>query len=633
MAATVTRYLSGCLAAGWLLLSAAPAAADVAIKVTALHIDGVHAFSESQLRSLLSTRSSGRWPWSKARYFDRDAFDADLERLRAFYVDHGYPDARVTELDARLSRDQSSIALTVSIDEGQPERLEAVNFAGFDPVADRLERLRRRLPVQPGDVLVATDVSAARGMAVRELQDHGYPNARVSVREDHETPRRVSLTLTAEPGAQAVFGAVTIDGNTSVDDRIIDRVLAVRPERPFSLEAIQQSQRRLYELDLFRVATVEPVIDSSGASQVPVRVSVVEDKHRRIEMTLGYGTEERLRAGLTWKHLNFFGGVRTATFEGKWSSLDRGVRASLTQPYVLAPDVSITVSAQRWFADEPAYKLDTSGGRIVVTREFSRLDPVSRRHATTAVSVSVSHQEEEFSIANAALEDLSFRDELIALGLDPRTGDGRGRLTALAFDVRRSTTSDPLDSRRGSLVQAHVEKGGGWLPGSYDYVETTGEVRYFLPVGGSFVVANRVMAGALESGGRLEEDVPFFKRYFLGGATSLRGWGRFEVAPLSGSGLPLGGHRRIEMSSELRLTRFGRLQMVGFIDAGNAWTAPRDRALRLRADAGPGVRYQTPVGPVRADFAYQLTPVDGLLIDGKPERRHWRIQFSIGQAF
>lgn len=627
----------GTLLCGPAVASAQDSVEDSQIKVTALEIRGARGVSASRIKSVLATRASGRWPWSKARYFDRDAFERDLERIRAYYVDRGYPDAKVAGVETNLSRDQSRISLIVNVDEGEPNRVESVAFDRFDAVERSIPRLRRVLPIQPGGVLTAADLSAARDMALREFQNRGYPGATVAVRETAVRDKAIVVTLEANGGEPAVFGPVTIDGNTSVGTDVIDRVLAVRPDETFTLAALQQSQRRLYDMDLFRVATVEPVVEAAPGSEIPVHVTVVEDKHRRLEMSSGYGTEEKLRAALTWKHLNFFGGARTATFETKWSSLDRGVRASLTQPYFLAPDTALTFSGQKWFSDEPSYQLDTTGARVMVTHEWAALDPVGRRHATTALSASIGYDAESFTIAEEALADLSFRDELIALGLDPITGEGHGRLTMMALDVRRQTADNPLDSHRGYVAQLHFERGGGWLPGNFDYFETTAEGRHFLPLGRplgrALVVANRVRVGVIGSPGPLNENVPFFKRYFLGGSTSLRGWSRFEVAPLSGDGLPIGGHRMLDMSSELRLSGFGNLALVAFIDAGNVWTPSQTAPWSLKADAGPGVRYATPIGPLRVDLAFQLTPIEGLISNGEPETRHWRVQFSIGQAF
>jgi len=130
--------------------------------------------------------------------------------------------------------------------------------------------------------------------------------------------------------------------------------------------------------------------------------------------------------------------------------------------------------------------------------------------------------------------------------------------------------------------------------------------------------------------------VPFFKRYFLGGWRNLRRKGRFEVAPLSDEGQPVGGTRFANASVELRAPIWGKLSGVAFFDAGNVWADPDDinrKDVGWRYDVGPGFRYQTPIGPLRIDVGYQLNPVPGLLIAGEEQARRWRIHFSVGQAF
>jgi len=128
--------------------------------------------------------------------------------------------------------------------------------------------------------------------------------------------------------------------------------------------------------------------------------------------------------------------------------------------------------------------------------------------------------------------------------------------------------------------------------------------------------------------------VPFFKRYFLGGATNLRGWGRFEVSPLSDRGNPIGGHSFANVSAELRVPIRGKLAAVLFADGGNVWSSPWDFNFNdLRYDVGPGLRYATPIGPLRIDVGVQLNPIEGLLVNGKKQTRPVRVHFSIGQAF
>ena len=128
--------------------------------------------------------------------------------------------------------------------------------------------------------------------------------------------------------------------------------------------------------------------------------------------------------------------------------------------------------------------------------------------------------------------------------------------------------------------------------------------------------------------------MPFSKRYFLGGATSIRGWGRYEISPLTDTGQPYGGDSMLAASAELRAILHGNLGGVLFLDIGNVWaTSWAMRLNDLRYAIGPGLRYQTPIGPIRFDFGYQLNPIPGLLVNGSPQTRRWRLHFSIGQAF
>ncbi len=129
--------------------------------------------------------------------------------------------------------------------------------------------------------------------------------------------------------------------------------------------------------------------------------------------------------------------------------------------------------------------------------------------------------------------------------------------------------------------------------------------------------------------------MPFFKRYFLGGATNLRGWGRFDVSPLSGSGLPIGGQTTMNFSDRSCGCRWSETWAAWcFSTAATSGPLPWDFNLNdLRYDVGPGLRYNTRVGPFRIDLGYQLNPIPGLLVNGKPEPRHFRVHFSIGQAF
>ncbi len=597
------------------------------IQISSLAFNGVEQIDEGALRNVLQTKEGSWIPWSRKRYFDRRAFEADLKRIEAYYRDRGFPDARVTSFDVQLNDTQEKVDIAVNITEGEPVRVAAVELSGFDVLPEN-ERsaLIEGLPLKP-DVPVDRQLElASRERALNLLRDSGYPYAQVELKEEEAGTRQRRIMLVATPGTLARFGPIEIVGSRSVGEHVVRRQLTFGPGDLFTRREMRETQRKLYQLELFEFVNVESLEDRElQPPEVPIRITLGEGEHRKVNVGVGYGTEEQARVRLRWDHVNLFGGAQNAGFEGKWSSLDRGVRADYREPYFLTRHLSLNFNGQVWQAKEPVYDLDQVGGRATLRHQANQQN---------FWSVSLINEYQRSAIDAAALEDFTVRDDLIALGLDPRDGLSRGTLSAVAFNVGRNTTNNLLDARSGYMLNGEVEQAGKWLWGSFNYWSATGEGRHYFSVGGRLVVANRVRLGSIDGFDNLEANVPFYKRYFLGGASSIRGWGRFELSPLSGFGFPIGGHSMLEGSSEVRLPVWGKLGAVAFLDYGNVWSQAWDFDLGdLRYAVGPGLRYNTPIGPARIDLGYQINPLEGLLVNGEPQKRRWRIHFSIGQAF
>jgi outer membrane protein assembly complex protein YaeT len=601
------------------------------ITIHSLDFQGVKQVDKKALADALQTKRGSKLPWGHKTYFDRRAFEADLERVQAFYRDRGFPDARVSSFDVKLNDKQDQVDVTVRISEGQPTLVSAIDLVGFDVLSPGEQRsLRDSLPLQVKKPLDRQLAVASSERGLNALRDHGYPYAEVNISQQGAGGNEVKVAFSAMPGALAHFGEIEIDGEKSVGENIVRRQLTYHEGDVFSRREMRESQRKLYNLELFQFANIESKEDKAlQIPEVPTRVTVAEAKHRRLTTGIGYGSEEKARATLRWDHLNFFGGARHAGVETKWSSLDRGVRLEYTEPYFLSSHMSMNFEGRAWQAVEPVYSLNSLGGRATLRHQAN-----SQLYWT----VSLINEFQRSNISNAGLEDFTIRNNLIALGLDPctdpsRCGETRGTTAAIAFDVNRNTTNNLLDANRGYVLTGHLEQAGKWLWGTYNYWEVSGEARQYTRVARSFVWANRLHFGTIDALGT-SASVPFFKRYFLGGATSVRGWGRFEVSPLSGFGLPVGGLSMLEGSTEIRKPLFGKLGAVAFFDFGSVSSdSLKFPTGDLLYAAGPGFRYLTPVGPARIDFGYQLKQESGLRVNGNPESRHWRIHFSIGQAF
>lgn len=594
------------------------------VTVKSIEFRGVEAVDDGRLRNALATRQSAKLPWGRKYSFDRTRFDADLKRIEAFYADRGYPNARVTGVDVKLNDQQDAVSLTVTINEGEPVVVAAVELQGFDVIpADHLDELRKRLPLAVGQPRDRQNVVVAHEMAINELRDHGYPYSKVNTAESGD--KAVTLTFTAELGPVAYFGPVAISGNSTVSNRVIERQLTFKEGDLYRRSLVQDSQRRLYAMELFQFVNIESLEPEKQEANVRMRVTVAEGRHQRVTLGIGYGTEEKARIDTSYRHVNFLGGARTAGVRGRYSDLDRGIRFEFNQPYLFSPRLSLGADAQHWNTFTPAYQSTLTGGRATLTQRPSRF---------MSWSGSFLNERNNSVIAEAVRDNLALRNDLIALGLDPETDRQDGTLNAFGLDFQRSTADNLLNARRGYQLAAHAEFAPPFMPGQYHYHSLTADARYYLPLGERVSIANRVQFGSIDA---LDEDpgnVPFARKLFLGGSSSIRGWGRYEVSPLGTSGLPVGGNSLLLLSSEVRAIVRGSLGAVLFVDGGNVWREewsidPGD----LRYAVGAGLRYQTAVGPIRLDVGRQLNPIDGLIVNGAPQKRKYRIHFSIGQAF
>jgi len=493
--------------------------------------------------------------------------------------------------------------------------------------------MKSRMPIKVGQPRDRQLVVTTHELAVNELRDHGYPYAKVTTAEVDAVgdTKRKALTFTAEPGKIARFGAVEIAGNKSVSDRIIQRQLTFKPGDLYRRSLVQDSQRRLYGMELFQFVNIESQNQELQPEEVPTRITVAEGKHQRVNFGVGYGTEEKARVDTEYHHVNFLGGARSAGAHARYSALDRGVRVDFNQPYFFTPHFSFGGEAQQWWTYTPAYRSAVKGVKATLTH---------RQSVQMSWAVFIQSEFDSSTVEQRALDDPSLYSTLISLGLNPITGEQSGTLNATGFDLQRSTADNLLNAHRGYQVALHAEQAGRLMPGSFNYYAVSADGRHYLPLGRKLTVATRLQFGNIRPSGEpnrqgsFEENIPFAKRYFLGGATSILGWGRYEVSPLSDSGQPYGGDSMLAASAELRAALHGNLGGVFFIDAGNVWAESWGIKLNdLRYAIGPGLRYQTPIGPIRFDFGYQLNPIPGLLVNGSEQTRRWRLHFSIGQAF
>lgn len=504
-------------------------------------------------------------------------------------------------------------------------RIGEVVFEGFDDLPPWvLEALRHALGRAARQSRRLDELQQAAGeLALRALREHGYPHRTVTATTSPGAMAgAIRLILRATPGSTGYFGPVTIAGHRSIDDGVIRRYVAYRPGERFRGSLVEETARRLSAIELFERVEVQ-LVGAAGQPAVATLATVTEGKPQRLAFNGGFGTEEKLVGEALWRHRNLFGRADSAGLLGRWSALERGVQGDLRRPYLGSPLWSLEVAARRWRIEERTFARDTLGGSFRVSRRSVARDALGRVRAHTAFSIALAEEAEEVGVRTAGEAAASVPGG----EADPRVAPAAGWRSTLAVTWQRRIAFDAGSLAPAAAMAMQLEQAGWWLGGAFRYVELAVETDGRLPAGRRYAIEGRVRAAILAG-----PSAPLFKRYFLGGATSLRGWGRFEITPRDAQGRPIGGQTRFDMTTEWHAAVARRVTFVLFLDAGNTWADPWRVALGdLRAAAGVGGRVLTPVGLVRIDVGYQLTPLPVLTSEGRLERRRWRVHVAVGR--
>jgi outer membrane protein insertion porin family len=658
-----TAWLAGLLVA--LALTAPAAAQQTPLVVRQLKFEGNKAIPDDVLAAAIVTTNSG-W-FARAfffrslgflgakRYFDEQEFRRDVVRLGVLYRRSGYPDAVIDTLVRRTPQD---VYITFRTREGDPIVVTTLAINGLDSLPSRLRKaVVLDLPLQQGDPFNRFAMQASADSVTRRLRDRGYPSARVfSAFESNKEAKVASVTLEAEPDGRAAIGRIRVIGAQRVDTSLVRKLLVSRPGRRYSQDELFQSQRNLYESDLFRFATVN--IDSAayhpGDDSVPLLVQVNEGKRRRIRGGLGYATNDCFRGSLGWTSRNFLGGGRILDLSSRvskvgvgspvdWGLADNICRASrddtvgsakanfylgasVRRPAFLSPNNAITVSVFTERRSEfKVYLRQETGVSLALTRTTPR-----RRNPLSLIYTLSYGRTEATGESFCAFFSACTSDVIQALS------ENRVLATLSALGTF-SRVNSPVDPTRGSLSSVELTFSSKYIGSSslQQFTRFTAGSAWYRPLSRDVVFSWRVRGGAIfsptldvatESGAF----IPPEQRFYAGGPNDVRGFERNELGPVvyvipksavdsataHGQGIPAdsvrvaatGGNTFALANIELRVPSpvfSSRLRLAAFVDAGGVWQRQSPSSSRvIRVTPGVGIRLATPLGPARLDVAY-----------------------------
>lgn len=649
---------------GLLALTALPLCAqEEPLIVDGLSFKGNHVLDAVQLSAAIATSNSSwfarsglvRWMGlGEKRPFDQAEFERDVLRLTLLYRKSGYLNAVV---DTVVRRSDRYVSVTFVISEGPPVVLDSLQVHGLDSVAGGA-RLTRDLPLRVGDPFSRILLDATADTLVRRLRDRGYPDALAFQSfERSKTTLTAAAVLDVQPGPYAWIDTVDVTGTSRVSPDVVRSLLATRPGRPFSQEALYRSQRNLYRSDLFSFASV--LVDSAAydpaADSVPLSVRVTESPPRRARGSLGYATEDCIRVGAGITFRNFTGGGRVFDVSGRVSKIgvgeptswglengtmcsqlkpdtigsrqvNYGLALSLRQPAFLSPQNTLTGSL---FADRRSdymvYLRQEVGAGLTFNHE-------TQRQARLALTYAFSYGSTTASPASFCVSlEICSADDIARLGAK----QGLGTLGASGMFP---SVNNPLDPTRGERTTVQLTLSASFLGSSesQQFVAGVAERAWYRGVSRNSVLSFRLRAGALwaplTSFNSVQQTryVPPANRFYAGGPNDVRGYqlnglgpinylidndtitidttdpGSTPIPPGEVTYSPIGGNMLGVGNLEYRIPSpvWGRLfRLVAFVDAGVLWDRDQNQP-ELRVTPGAGLRLVTPLGPVRLDVGY-----------------------------
>lgn len=595
------------LALAWTpLLRAQETASQTPLILQSFQIVGAETIKAGKIKKQMTMPLPSRWPWRKKPTFKKASLEADIEQLKVFYRTQGFYHTRITP---DIHQKDGRVEVILHIHEGPWVKVTQLEIKGTEVIdPSDLAKLQAQHPLKAGERYTGDSYEELKRIYLNYLQNHGYFRAKITGKvylDDKLNTAKIILTIT--PGALCYFGETKVEGELKTPEFLIKRKLAFKAGEKFSLAKIYDSQKNLYNTDLFRSATVSPEDVPKEQTSIPITVKVQEKKRRSLKVGLGYGDEELFRARLGLRLRNVAGGGRMLDLDSKYSIIDSHIIGTFTSPQIFRSYFDFVALAGFIRRDLPSF---TDRSYYSQARLEHDLPWKFRGYVGHA-----------FEYARP------FDVPLSTLILLQNTEPGRlYKSSMVIFGLSRDTTVNPSDPTGGGKLNISGECALDFLGSNLEFYRTIAEVRRYQSITHNVVFSGRLKFGIIQPI-QTTTQIPIQRRFFSGGYNSVRGYRLDYLGPRTSSGDPLGGDAVIEGNLQARVPVYKNFRAVGFMDFGNVYFKAADIDLgQLKYTAGFGFNYVTPIGPVGLYFAWPLNPID-------PSEDTFRVHFTIGPSF
>ena len=569
-------------------------------RVRSIRILGGAFFTEADILKKMKT-SEGKL--TSHGLFSPELLQSDVRMIETMYRKAGFQ-STVVESAEEQSADHD-IDITIHIQEGLRSVLDEITFTGNKAFTE--PELWQEAGIQADQVYSAAIIDNARDALAAMYYSHGYPEAHIETHlEFNSENNTVRVQFDITEGLHYQIGWIVVSGNAHTAEKVITRNSGLHPDDPYSPEGLLEAQQKLYSLGLFNRVEIATIDQDLGAYK---NLLIQVEEAKTIVVTPGLGVSEagRFRGTVELSDNNLFGLNRTLAARVRVGYREKQFQTSYREPRLFNHDIQGIAALTLDKTDHLAH-----GQRIYLSNEVNvSLQTVRKLSKTRTLSLLASYETVNLQGPQVVLKT----EGLIQIA----------RLGSSLITDRRDSIRDPT---RGNFVTTSIEVADKHWGSEVNFVSLFNQSSYYTPVRGGVLAASARVGWKPPYGG--DTELPISERFFAGGSTTLRGFKQNEAGPYAGGQLMTIGN--VEYRFPVKFIPLNNLRGGVFYDTGNVFERPSDFSLSdFTHSVGAGLRYITPIGPIRLDIGFNLNPQQNT--PPKPADRKFAVLFTLGHAF
>lgn len=590
------------------------------ILIRAIGFEGNSAFSDSKLKGMMETKQDWWLAWlTGAGVYKDDVLKNDMLLITEHYMNNGYINFKLAEPKVELAPDKKALLVQIVMTEGDKYSTGQINFRG--DLLETKEELGKRLKMKTGDVFSRAALRQEIFSLTDVYADKGYAFANVNPLTTMNSANRViDIIFDFEKGEKVYIDRINIAGNAKTRDKVIRREMRISESELYSATGLKKSKQNLMNLGFFEEATIA-TSKGKGDNKLNLDVNVKEKPTGTFSIGGGYSSLDGFVGQGSVQQANLFGyGLKSnasASIGGKSSTYSLGV----TDPYFLDTKWSVGADVYRTERQFVDYTKRATGGDIKAGYQLSDTLGTFLLYKLEKASIS----KESFAL----LETRRLYPDLVTAN-DSTT-------SSVTASISRNTTDYRIDPSSGMTNSLSVEFAG--LGGTNRYLRYIAQTAQFFPVGlGTVFMVRGTFGQITEMGAK----IPIDEKFYLGGISTVRGYGGRTISPYVITpqkdgviGDPTGEQRAyiggdteavLNIEYTVPLLKEAGVKGVLFFDAGNSKDGVDKVFSGILASYGFGIRWFSPIGPLRLEYGIPLNPRQGIDKSGK-------LEFSIGSFF